>query len=188
MSDEITVRHDHLPLYRVLPAGRRDPLDASGSLRGSRRWNTSAFPALYTCCSENTARAVTRDRLNIAAADLEELQVQARPALFELEWTGEVVDVASEEGVRAAGFPKAYPVETAHADTQARATDWHGRGRQGVVCRSASLMRLGLSNWTADYPSWGEVAIFIGNAKSPMSLRRRRDDTTWFQQDATTQA
>ena len=186
MSDEITLRHEHLPLYRVLHAGRRDPLDASGSLTGSRRWNTSAFPALYTCCSENTARAVARDRLSVAATDLEELQVEARPVLFELEWKGEVVDVASEEGVRAAGLPTAYPVAIAHADTQARATDWHGIGRQGVVCRSASLMRLGFSNWTADHTSWGEVAVFVAITKSPVSLRRRRDDTAWFQHDATT--
>lgn len=184
MSGEVILKHVHLPLYRVLGGGRRDPLDTSGSLSGSRRWNTPLFPALYTCCSEHTARAVARDRMNIAAVDLEELQVEARPVLFELEWRGEVVDVVSEEGVRAAGFSPTYPTDTPHRETQPKATDWYTRKREGVACRSASLMRLGFSNWTADHAAWGELAIFGEAKQSKVTLRRRRDDTAWFQQSA----
>src|SRR5689334_18283807 len=109
MTAEKAIRHDHGPLFRVLRAGHSNPLDTSHSRRSPGRWNVTDFPALYACCSETAARAVAQDRLNVAAVNLDELQPEARPQLFELDWSGQVVDVISAEAVEAAGFPVDYP-------------------------------------------------------------------------------
>lgn len=181
MTAEITIGHNHGPLFRVLRAEHSDPLDASRSRLSPGRWNVAAFPALYACCSESAARAVTQDKLNIAAVNLDELQPEARPQLFELDWTGQVVDVVSAKGVEAAGFPADYPAGTGHGETQPRAVQWHQAHREGVVCRSASLWRLGFADWSGDHARWGEVAVFMEVALSPVSLRGRRHDLGWFQ-------
>jgi RES domain. len=181
MTSEIAISHNHTPLFRVLRAGHADPLDASHSRHSPGRWNIAAFPALYACCSESAARAVTQDRLNVAAVDLEDLQPDARPQLFELAWSGEVVDVISAEGIQAAGFSAPYPAGTDHSDTQSRAARWHKGRREGVVCRSASLWRLGFADWSGDHARWSELAVFIEVTSSPVSLRRQRHDLDWFQ-------
>ncbi len=106
---EKIVAHGHVPLFRVLRAGHANPLDASHSRFRPGRWNTRGFAALYTCCSEFSARAVARDRLRLAAVEVNELQPAARPQLSELAWSGPVVDVASAEGIEAAGFAPGYP-------------------------------------------------------------------------------
>ncbi|MGH2358923.1 MAG: RES family NAD+ phosphorylase [bacterium] len=180
MTTEIVVSHDHVPLFQVLRAGHGQPLEASHSRRSPGRWNTVAFPALYACCSESAARAVTQDRLNVAAVNLEELQPEARPQLFELDWSGEVVDVVSAEGVQAVGLSAAYPADTDRSQTQSLAAQWHDARREGVLCRSASLWRLGFMDWSGDHARWGEVTVFVGIASSPVSLRGQRHDLDWF--------
>lgn len=167
---------------RVVRAGWTDPLDASYSRAGiDRRWNTGDFPALYCCCSEAVARAVARDIFWAAGvAQLSELQSAYRPQLVEIAWSGEVVDVASEEGVAAAGLPSSYPAGVERRATRQRAVDWHTDGAHGVVCRSASLHRMGLATWTGDHRPWGELAIWVGNARNEPELLRRRVDDRWL--------
>jgi len=180
MSGVGAVDHDHAPVFRVLRAGHTNPLDVSHSRARPGRWNTPDFPALYSCCSETSAKAVARDRFNLAAVALDDLQPDAHPQLFELEWRGSVADVASPEGLSAAEFPASYPEGAPRERTQLRAAEWRRDGLQGVVCRSASLFRLGFSDWSGDHARWGELAIFVDIAQTQVTLRRKRADLDWL--------
>lgn len=179
MRQPLLVDHEHL-VYRVVRRGWRDPLDASFSqTRTSNRWNTPRFPALYACCSEPVARGVAQDVFRLSGITVEDLQPDARPSLVEIAWSGRVVDVASAAGLAAAGFGADYPVGTTADLTQAAAARWHREGREGVVCRSASLARTGFADWTGPHMRWGELAIFPDNARQPPRRRRTRED--WLQ-------
>jgi RES domain-containing protein len=173
--------HHDKPLFRVVRAGWKDPLDASFSLTApDRRWNTPLFPALYCCCSHAVARGITRDLLKLTGADVEDLQPSYRPRLVELSWKGDVVDVATPEGVGAAGFPADYPAGVSKMLTRAAASDWHEEGDEGVVCRSASLWRMGFSDWSGPHLRWSELAIFVENCASRPTKRFHRDDLRWL--------
>ena len=182
MTDPRLVVHEHQPIYRVVRAGWADPLDASFSRRQrGNRWNApGAFSVLYTCCSAGVARGVTLDLYRFAGIVLEDLQPAVRPQLVEISWDGEAVDVASPEGVAAAGFPPTYPLGVDWPQTQPAAAEWHADGHEGVVCRSASLARLGFSAWEGAHPRWGEFAIFVERARRAPWLVRRRDDLDWL--------
>ncbi|HXH06500.1 MAG TPA: RES domain-containing protein [Vicinamibacterales bacterium] len=177
-----TVRHDHVPLWRVGARSWTDPLDAAFSRdRPDNRWNTSAFPALYCCCSLRVARAVVEDRWRRLSVDLADLTPDARPELAEIDWAGLVVDVASREGLEAHGFPPDYPAGVDRADCRRAAAAWHDAGCEGVVCRSAALYRLGReTRWEGDHAAWGEVAVFTARAERKPVLRRRREDLGWL--------
>lgn len=174
--------HRHEPVYRVVRAGWIDPLDASFSRRTpDRRWNDAAFPALYCCCSEAVARAVARDVLRYAGLRLDELQPAARPELAEIAWQGRVADVTTPEGIEAAGFPPEYPRHLSRHETRRRAARWHGAGGvEGVVCRSASLARLGFERWLGAHDGWSELAIFADRAGRRPRLLHRRSDLDWL--------
>ena len=170
--------HRHQPVYRVVRAGWEDPLDASFSRRRpDRRWNTADFAALYCCCSEAVARAVAQDVFRRAGVLPEDLQAHARPQLVEVGWSGKVVDVVTERGVAAAGFPAGYPTGVDREATRAAAARWHAAGAEGVCARSASLARRGFAAWRGDHPRFGELAIFVANAAvGPVLIDRRADD------------
>lgn len=177
--------HTHQPLYRVVRAGWADPLDASFSQRAvDNRWNTAGFPALYCCCGLPVARAVTRDLLKLAAVEIEDLTPAFRPRLVEVEWSGELIDVVSAEGIAAAGFPATYPGGTSKIRTRELATGWHSEGAEGVVCRSASLWRLGFTAWTDDCSQTGESVLFVENCRTPPVKLRHRDDVSWLKPSA----
>lgn len=177
--------HSHIPLYRVVRTSYKDPLDASYSQhRGANRWNTTEFPALYCCCSENVARAVTLDILRFAGLEMDDLKPDVRPQLVEFSWSGEVIDMTSSAGIASAGFPAAYPAHTALKDTQSAAALWREQGWPGVVCRSASMYRLGYSTWEGPHERWSELAIFVDaqnrNAQNQTRLLNRRSNLAWF--------
>lgn len=182
MIDARIVAHDHEPVYRVVRAGWTNPLDTTYSRRkADNRWNPpDRFAALYTACSEDVARAVTLDTFRFAGVQLDDLQPSARPQLTEIGWGGRVVDVASAEGVEAAGFPLTYPHGVGYSETQPRAVGWHIAGSEGIVCRSASLGRLGRSSWEGPHERWGELAVFVENARRKPALLRRRSDLAWL--------
>ena len=178
MTQEI--RHEHVPIFRVVRKGWADPIDTTFSQhpKVSNRWNTAEFPALYCCCSETVARAIVRDVFALAGVDLEDLQDDSRPQLVEVHWTGGAVDMISPSGVTTAGFPGDYPKGVGHAVTQPAATGWHSQGFEAVVCRSASRSRLGFNNWVGDHQQWSEFAIFTDIAVVRPSVLRRR--LTWI--------
>ena len=180
MTDYRTVEHSH-PVFRVVRAAWKDPLDVSFSQRAAaNRWNTPQFPALYCCCSDQVARAVTRAVLKIAGVELDELQPAYRPRLIEIGWEGEVVDVASAEGISSTGFSAAYPEGVGKDETRRRASEWHDEGAEGVLCRSASLWRLGFADWTGPHPRWGELAIYVENCRQRPEKTGERDDLAWL--------
>lgn len=154
--------------------GWGDPTDSSYSQTvDDNRWNTRAFPALYCCCSRRVARGVVQERFGNDIV-LEDLNPEVMPDLAQITWTGEVVDVASPKGSRANGFSRRYPEGATIADCQRAAASWHGDGLEGVLCRSASLHRLGAeSKWASDHQAWGEVAIFTDISRTkPMEVGR----------------
>lgn len=178
-----TVPHHHRPLYRVVRRDWSDPLDATFSRSVSdNRWNTPAFPALYCCCSEPVARAVATERLQRLSLSLEDLAPDAYPQLVELDWGGTLVDVASSAGLVANGFPPTFPQDTPVGHCQQAAAEWHAQGHQGILCRSASLCRLGWeARWAGDHRPWGETVIFPRQGTRKPRLIRRRDDLAWLQ-------
>lgn len=178
MSSPRSVVHEH-DVFRVVHAGWENPLDASFSRsKADNRWNTSELSALYCCCSEMVARAVVRDRFRLTGVELAELQPEFRPRLVEVGWAGRVVDIASEAGILAAGFPGDYPIGVDKSETQRSATRWHSDNHEGVVCRSASLSRLGFDRWDGDHADWSELAIWPEGGARPQLLGRR-DDLAW---------
>jgi RES domain-containing protein len=182
-----TIGHQHVPLYRVVRRNWADPLDTSYSQRPSanNRWNTPEFPALYCGCSERVARAVARDIFRLAAVEIADLQDAALPELVEIDWIGDLVDVASAAGVVAAGFPHDYPVGVDKAQTRAASTAWHDDGASGVLSRSASLMRQGLAEWKGEHEAWSETAVFVENAARKPRVITRHSGLDWLRPDAT---
>lgn len=173
-----TVYHNHLPIYRVVRRSWHDPTEVAFS-QGSKadnRWNTVAFPALYCCCSEAVASAVVRDIFRITGAGLADLLEAAYPQLVELDWEGEAVDMTTEAAIVSLGFATDYPVGIDHVQTRILAVSWHAGGASAVLCRSASLSRIGFSGWIGDHAAWSELAIYTVNSpKKPVVLRRRND-------------
>ena len=182
MSSPERIEHTHVPIYRVVRRGWPDPLDASFSQRAGadNRWNTPAFAALYCACSERVSRAVARDIFRLATVEIADLQDSVVPQLVETEWTGEVVDMASAHGIDASGFASTYPEGSDKAVTRAAATDWHAAGAEGVLTRSASLVRQGQNDWDGGHERWSEIAIFVDNSRSKPVLLRRRSDLEWL--------
>lgn len=176
------MRHDHLPIYRVIRRGWPNPLDTSYSqLRSTdNRWNTPGFPALYCCCSPTVARAIVHDVFRLTSVDIEDLQEDARPQLVEIHWTGEVVDMITESAIVNAGFQADYPRDTGHSQTQMIASNLHSKGAEAILCRSASLSRLGFANWEGDHQFWSELAIFTQNAAVRPSLLKRHVELDWL--------
>ncbi len=112
------------------------------------------------------------DLLRRAGVVLEDLRRETQPALAEIKWGGRVVDVASAEGIAAAG--------ATIANTQAKAADWRAAGLRGVVCRSASMARQGFVRWMGDHRGWGELAIFVRSGRSKPILIKRLEDPGWL--------
>jgi RES domain-containing protein len=173
--------HRHEPVYRVVRASWADPLDAEFSRRRpDNRWNTPEFAALYCCCSVTVARAVTRDLFRQVAVEPDDLQPTHQPRLAEIAWSGLVMDVATPEGIAAAGFPAEYPDGVSKVRTRLAATTWHAEDAEGVVCRSASLSRLGFTSWAGSHAPWGEVAVFVERSRTPPRLLAVRPDLGWL--------
>jgi hypothetical protein len=178
----LTVDHAHTPVFRIVRRCWTSPLDTSRSrLALDNRWNDASFPTLYCSCSERVARFIARDFFDtdVGLADLAPGQL---PRLLEIEWSGAVADVASAEGVAAAGFPAEYPAGVSKVETRERAAEWRSAGLEGVVCRSASALRGGESDWSGPHERYCEVAILVDQAAVSPTLRRVRDDLDWLEE------
>jgi len=176
MSGRISIEHNHEPVFRVIRVNWEDPLDTSFSQNSSdNRWNSKNFAALYCCCSEPVAVAVAEDVFAYAGVDLSDLQPEYRPQVAEISWSGNVVDVISEEGIEAIGFPLRYPADIRKSQTRDLAVEWFRDGSEGVVCRSASMMKKGFSEWRGQHELWSELAVFVTNTKTSPRLISRRN-------------
>ncbi len=176
MSGQILLSHNHDPVFRVIRKNWGDPLDASFSKNSiDNRWNTGDFPALYCCCSEDVAVAVAEDVFAYAGINLSDLQPEFRPQVAQITWSGEVVDVISAEGIQGVGLPIGYPAGVDKSHTRNLSKQWVRDGSEGVVCRSASMMKKGFSTWNGDHKPWSELAVFTSNVKIRPSLISRAD-------------
>ena len=173
--------HDHVPIYRVVRRGWANPLDSSFSQHPGvdNRWNLPEFPALYCCCSETVARAIVTDIYQFTGLQVEDLQESYLPQLVEIDWSGHLVDLTSEDALAAANLPRDYPHRVEHRQTRVLALSWHSQGAHGVLSRSASMARLGQRDWSTDHRWWCEIAIYPHNAPVAV-LRRRRNDLDWI--------
>ncbi len=178
MSSPLAFQHNHEPIYRVVRANWRDPLDATFSQNSvDNRWNTKTFSALYCCCSEPVMIAVAEDILGYAGVDLSDLQPDYLPHKVEISWSGNVVDVITEEGITAIGFPSQYPANVDKSQTRILSEEWFATDKEGVVGRSASLMRKGFTKWAGQHEQWSEVAIFTSNTAIPPTMISRTNLT-----------
>jgi hypothetical protein len=177
-----TVDHNHLPIYRVVRRGWPDPIDATFSQgpKVDNRWNSADFPALYCCCTEEVAGAIVKDIFRITGATLADLQETAYPQLVEIHWQGEPVDMIAETTIVGAGFSPDYPDGVHHSQTRVAAIGWHAAGASGVLCRSASMARLGFKRWVGDHAAWSELAIYTENCPTKPIVLNRRDDLSWL--------
>jgi hypothetical protein len=180
MNPPLAIAHSHIPIFRVVRVGWKNPLESSFSMTApDNRWNDATFPALYCCCGEDVSRAVARDVFRLAGVELADLQPSFRPRLVEVRWKGTVVDAVSPEGLRAADLPENYPAAIEKSDTRLRAGRWHAARLEGVVCRSSSLYRLGLRVWTGAHERWSEIAVFTHNVVEPPVIIGDRLAFTW---------
>jgi RES domain-containing protein len=177
-----TLRHDHVPIYRVVRRSWVNPIDTSFSQRPgtNNRWNTTDFPALYCCCSEAVARSIVRDIFRITGSSLADLLETAYPQLVEIQWEGEPVDMTGESAILLAGFSPKYPNGVDHSQTQSVAISWHSARASGVLCRSASMAHLGFTGWSGDHAAWSELAIYTENCPTGPIVLNRRDDLDWL--------
>lgn len=181
MTSPLTFEHTHVPVFRVVRAAWPDPLETAHAMTRGGRWNPAgAFAVLYAACSERVARAVVIDVFRLAAVELDDLMPEAQPALVEIDWRGQVVDVASPEGVAAAGFAPDYPAGAGRDATQLTGVRWHDGRHECVAARSASLGRLGFARWEGEHAAWGELAVFVANARTQPRLLRLRRDLAWL--------
>jgi hypothetical protein len=93
--------------------------------------------------------------------------------------------MVTADGVSAAGFVLEYPQGVDRGSTRSAAERWHASGAEAVCARSASLARRGFSAWHGDHRRYGELAIYVQNATSRPSVRRRRGDDRWLHAPAT---
>lgn len=122
-----------------------DPLDPRFSQRSGGRWNPpGSFPILYLNADAETARArVDRKFAGLPYGPLD-LRPDRRPILVStLVPEQRFVDVVTEQGCRAAGFPATYPLhpngrEVSHRRCQSVGVLARERGLPGIACRSAA--------------------------------------------------
>lgn len=176
MTRQILFTHNHEPVIRVIRKNWGDPLDASFRQNNTdNRWNTGDFPALYCCCSEDVAVAVAEDVFANAGVNLSDLQPEYSPQGARISWTGDVVDIITAKGIEGVGLPIGYPVGVDTSQTRNLAEKWARDGSEGVVSRSASMMKKGFFNWNGDHEPWGELAVFVTMAKTPPNLQSREN-------------
>jgi hypothetical protein len=135
---------------------------------------------LYCCCSEEVASAIAIDVFRATGATLADLQDAAYPQLVEIHWKGEPVDMTVATTIVAAGFAQDYPVGVDHDLTQVAAAKWYNEGANGIVCRSASMARLGFADWRGQHEGWSEIAIYTNRCPMKPVVIRRRDDLAWL--------
>jgi hypothetical protein len=90
------------------------------------------------------------------------------------------VDLVTPQGIVANSFPDTYPADLDIHFCQRVASLWHAKGLDGLVCRSASLWRLGMRKWQGDHRAWGEIVIFVKNSRRKPKRKGWRKDQGWL--------
>ena len=155
--------------YRVFKPEWADPLDASFSKRFGARWNApGAFGVLYLNKTIAVAAANARKQHLGRAIGLFDLLPSRRPNLLEVKVPrSTLLDVVTEEGLAAIGFPASYPLGVSHARCQPIGKRAYASGAfRGIAYRSAA-------ECTATYWVGEELAWFDSSPPLHESAPRR---------------
>ena len=137
---------DSLGWWRIADPRWRNPLDPTFSKHAGGRWNPpGSFSVLYLNESKSTARSNLRRFVSQWPYEPDDLRESSAPTLVEcrLPRRQVVCDVHTPAGVRAAGLPATYPLdsrgmEVPHAVCRPVGANARAAGFHGIRCRSAA--------------------------------------------------
>ncbi|MEX0991036.1 MAG: RES family NAD+ phosphorylase [Actinomycetota bacterium] len=158
---------------RVADPRWSDPLDPEPSMSGGGRWNPpGSFPVTYLVSDIALARSFVDARFAGQPFDVLDLRTETAPVLIT---TGipaaSFVDVLSDGGCRAAGFPVTYPADVGWDGTQPVGQRAWDKGEAGIACRSATP--------SPSAPGGAhELAWFARDRK--LEIEDRRGFGSWF--------
>ena len=164
--------------WRIADPTWRDPLDPGFARRHGGRWNPSgSFPVLYLNQGVSTARENLRAFIARWPYRPEDLRDDAGPTLVGcvLPRRQAACDVHSDDGLRAAGLPRTYPLHddgtpVPHAACQAIGVRVHAAGLRGVHARGARTR----------HGDGRELAWFPASRRSTARGVESLPFTTWF--------
>ena len=141
--------------YRLFKPGWADPLDPSFSKARGGRWAPPGeFGAVYLSRTLEVAAANARVQHAKRAIGLFDLRPDRRPRLLDVRVPSAIaVDVVTDAGVAAAGFPKTYPagVDRAACWPLARRA-YASRSVAGIACRSNAESTV--AHWPGEELAW----------------------------------
>lgn len=163
---------------RVADPWWRRPFDGSFAAERGARWNPPAsFPVVYLCSTIEIARANVLRRFVGLPYSLLDLLPERRPVLVETDVTEHrAVNVVTDGGCRAAGFPTTYPREADGTEIGWERCQPVGQaawdqGERSIAYRSAAA-RPGERG--------EELAWFIRVPSDRLRSLRRRAFDDWF--------
>lgn len=160
--------------YRVCKPAWMDCADTSYSKRFGGRWTPpEEFGALYLCATIEVAAAVARAHHVERAIPLFSLRPSRRPQLQRFSVANEtVVDIVTEQGVAAGGFPPGYPYAVTRRQCWHVAREAYAHHDNGIACRSAA--ECGPKTWLGE-----ELAIFDSH-RMPRRVGDRLPFSKWY--------
>ncbi len=158
-------------LYRCIPHRSQTPLSANFAFNTGARWNCAgSYPVLYTFASVQVARSFADSKASYGFS-WDEIPTEQQLDLVVLQYTGTLVDVATNAGLQCWELPITYPVGYQTADaypiTQAIGQTIYDQQFPGLVARSATA-----AAWDGPITEWGEVALFSDNTAPPILVDR----------------
>jgi RES domain-containing protein len=164
----------HGSYYRVCKPDWVDCGDTSYSRRFGGRWTPPGeFGALYLCASIEVAAAVARAQHMGRAIPLFSLRPSRRPQLQRFSVAGETfVDLVTEQGVAAAGFPPDYPYAVTPEQCWSVAREAYAHHDNGIACRSAA--ECGPRTWL------GEELAKFDSSRRPRRVGERLPFSKWY--------
>lgn len=126
--------------WRVIATDWDDPRDTTYSKDRGGRWNPpGSFGVLYLNATRAVAAANARSYFRPDGIAWEDLLPEARPDLVEFAVPrGTAVDVVTDEGVAACGFPPEYPFGVSWAQCRPVGEAVYEANERAIACRSAA--------------------------------------------------
>lgn len=156
--------------YRVCDPEWEDCLDTSFSRRDGGRWNApGTFGVLHLSANVDVAAANARKQYEGEIHTLFDLEPEFQPLLMQVHVRmSEFVDCVSDEGLRAAGLPAAYPDGVSWVRTRDVGRKAYALGASnGIACRSAAL------------PTGEELAV-LDRALEIVRAGKRHRFSAWY--------
>jgi RES domain-containing protein len=160
--------------WRVIAPDWDDPRDTSYSKARGGRWNPPAsFGVLYLNATLAVAAANARSYFRPDGILWEDLLPEALPDVVEFAVpNGPTVDVVTDDGVAASGFPPDYPFGVSRARCQPVGRAVYQADERGIACRSAAECD-GPGSWVGE-----ELALFDRGGLPDAGRRLRFEE--WY--------